>query len=272
MKDIKNSQLGKKTTGCTQYSPQLLFPLARANKRELLGIGQSLPFQGVDIWHAYEVSWLNNNGKPQIALAEFIIPCDSPNLIESKSFKLYLNSFHLAKFSSAAMVAKTIEHDISKALEKAATVKLILPTDFEKLQLQQLPGINIDHHDVKIDTYQPEPMLLTVEGTPTCETLISNLLKSNCPITDQPDWACLQIYYRGNKINEKNLLKYIISFRQYNEFHEQCVERIFTDIMHYCTPKQLSVFACYTRRGGLDINPFRANFSIAPPIVRTAFQ
>jgi len=273
MQNLHDSQLGKKTGGSAQYSPQLLFPLARAEKRKLLGLNNAhLPFQGVDIWHAYEVSWLNAKGKPQIALAEFIIPCDSPNLIESKSFKLYLNSFNLAKFNSTEIVTTTIKDDLSAALGKPVEVKLILPSEFKQLQLQELPGKNIDHYDVSIDAYQPDTRLLSVTDKIVSETLTSNLLKSNCPITDQPDWACVQIHYHGKKIKEAELLKYIISFRQYNEFHEQCVERIFSDILRHCAPEKLSVFACYTRRGGLDINPFRANFAATPPDVRTAYQ
>ncbi len=272
MNKLHQSQLGKKTTGSHHYTPDLLFPLPRADKRKLLGINTQLPFQGIDLWHAYEVSWLNEKGKPQIALAEFTIPCDSPNLIESKSFKLYLNSFNLSSFSSAAVVATTLTNDLSNALGKEAKVKLILPKNFKDLTLQNLTGTNIDGYDVNIDTYQPDSHLLTTEKEKVTETLVSNLLKSNCPMTDQPDWGSVQIHYTGNKINAKSLLKYIISFRQHNEFHEQCVERIFVDIMQCCAPEKLSVFACYTRRGGLDINPFRANFTTQPPAVRTAFQ
>lgn len=272
MNKLHQSQLGKKTTGSTNYSPRLLFPLPRIDKRKLLGIDTALPFQGVDIWHAYEVSWLNEKGKPQIALAEFTIPCDSPNLIESKSFKLYLNSFNLSTFSSATEVSNTITNDLNKVIGKPIKVKLILPNAFKNLKLQNIPGKNIDHYDVKIDTYQPDSDLLITHEEKVTETLVSNLLKSNCPMTDQPDWGSIQVHYTGNKIDAKNLLKYIISFRQYNEFHEQCVERIFVDIMQRCSPAELSVFACYTRRGGLDINPFRANFTTSPPAVRTAFQ
>ena len=272
MNKLHQSQLGKKTTGSASYSPNLLFPLPRADKRKLLGIDTELPFQGVDIWHAYEVSWLNKKGKPQIALADFTVPCDSPNLIESKSFKLYLNSFNLSTFSSAQEVSDTIANDLSNAAGKPVKVKLILPNAFKDLKLQDVPGENIDHYDVKIDTYQPDSNLLTTHQEKVTETLVSNLLKSNCPMTDQPDWGAVQIHYTGNKIDAEQLLKYIISFRQYNEFHEQCVERIFIDIMQHCKPEKLSVFACYTRRGGLDINPFRSNFSITAPTVRTAFQ
>ena len=269
---LHNSQLGKKTKGSADYSADLLFPVPRADKRKLLGINDKLPFQGVDIWHAYEVSWLNDKGKPQIALAEFTIPCNSQNLIESKSFKLYLNSFNLAKFPSVNVIEETITRDISAALGKPAKVKLILPHTFANLQLQELTGNNIDDYDITIDTYQPDATLLYTTPSKVTETLVSNLLKSNCPMTDQPDWGSVQIHYSGNKIDAEGLLRYIISFRKYNEFHEQCVERIFTDIMQRCKPEKLSVFACYTRRGGLDINPFRANFSASPETVRTAFQ
>ena len=222
-----------------------------------IGIHSTLPFHGIDIWNAYEISWLNTKGKPMVALGEFIIPCTSPNLIESKSFKLYLNSFNNTQFDSFAAVQALMQRDLSEAAGEAVNVKLsTLDNSKEQITLH-LSGTNLDSLDINCETYQPSPFLLTTDDEEVTETLTSDLLKSNCLVTGQPDWGSVQISYSGKQINHEGLLQYIISFRHHNEFHEQCVERIFMDISKHCQPTSLSVYARYTRRGGLDINPWR---------------
>lgn len=250
--------LGKEVTYVSQYQPDLLFPIARKLQRDEIGVTQDLPFKGCDIWNAFEVSWLNAKGKPVVALAEFIFPCESENLIESKSFKLYLNSFNNTKFDSAATVAAIMQQDLSKAAHANVTVNIFPIEKFTNTDIQKLSGINLDHLDIECDNYQIDTRFLSTENEVVTETLHSDLLKSNCLVTGQPDWASVEISYTGNKIQHEGLLKYIVSFRNHNEFHEQCVERIFMDIMKHCAPQKLTVYARYTRRGGLDINPYRS--------------
>jgi len=257
------SALGKPSAYVDHYDASLLFPIPRAPKRQEIGIKGALPFLGLDIWNAYEVSWLNSRGKPQIALATFMVPADSPNIIESKSFKLYLNSLNQTKIESSDALLNLLKTDISGGVGAPVQVKLTLTDEFPQLQFAELEGLSIDRLDVDVDTYTPKPSLLTSDTSspPVEETLVSNLLKSNCLITGQPDWASVQIHYVGAPIDQAALLKYLISFRTHNEFHEQCVERIFMDIMQHAKPQKLAVYARYTRRGGLDINPWRSNFS-----------
>ena len=259
----EQSQLGKLSSYVTQYDASLLFPIAREPKRQEIGISGACPFFGLDIWNAYEVSWLNNRGKPQIALATFIAPADSPNIIESKSFKLYLNSFNQTKLADSQTLLNLLKNDISDGFGAPIQVKLTLPDQFSQLRLTELDGILLDRLDIEVESYVPNAALLTSDTTlPSIEeTLLSNLLKSNCLITGQPDWGSVQIHYVGAPIDHAGLLKYLIGFRTHNEFHEQCVERIFMDILSHCKPQKLSVYARYTRRGGLDINPWRSNFS-----------
>lgn len=269
------SPLGKTVSYQDQYDPSLLFPIAREPKRQEIGIEGALPFMGVDLWNAFELSWLNARGKPVVALATFTIPADTPRLIESKSFKLYLNSFNQTRFDSVEAVRDVLARDLSEAAGGSVGVSVMLPERFAEQRVQPLFGRCIDMLDIETDCYTPNPDLLTVEGeeTPVEETLVSDLLKSNCLVTGQPDWGSVQIHYVGRKINEEGLLKYLISFRQHNEFHEQCVERIFMDVMRRCKPSRLAVYARYTRRGGLDINPHRTNFAgPLPANVRTARQ
>lgn len=263
----ENSPLGKPSSYQTQYQPTLLFPIARQRTRQEIGIDDSkLPFFGYDIWNAYEVSWLNLRGKPQVTIATFTVPADSPNIIESKSFKLYLNSFNQTQLANADALLALLHQDISR--EFGAPVKITLtPCLGNDTQLQTLPGILLDRLDIEVNEYHPNPMLLFSDPTQAIveETLVSHLLKSNCLVTGQPDWGSIQIHYVGPPIDQAGLLKYLISFRDHHEFHEQCVERIFMDLMRTCAPHKLSVYARYTRRGGLDINPWRSNFSTATP-------
>lgn len=255
--------LGKQVDYEFKYNPSLLQGVPRSLSRDTLALTDSvLPFDGIDTWTGYELSWLNEKGKPNVAILECHVPITSKNLIESKSFKLYLNSFNQTKFASAEDVQKVLQTDLSVCAEEQVEVKLILPQQFSSLQFQEFNGTLLDSLDVEIEQYSPNTQYLTVaknEGQ-VKETLVSHLLKSNCLITSQPDWASIQIRYEGKAIEHEGLLKYLISFRQHNEFHEQCVERIYNDIMQHCRPEKLTVCARYTRRGGLDINPFRSNY------------
>ena len=255
--------LGKQVDYEFEYNPDLLQGVPRSLSRDTLNLsGSGLPFEGIDTWTGYELSWLNLKGKPNVAILECHVPITSKNLIESKSFKLYLNSFNQTKFASAEDVRQVLQADLSACAGEPVEVKLILPEQFSSLQFQEFNGTLLDSLDVEIDQYSPNTQYLTVAKNVTRvqETLISHLLKSNCLITSQPDWASIQIRYEGKAIEHEGLLKYLISFRQHNEFHEQCVERIYNDIMQHCQPDKLTVCARYTRRGGLDINPFRSNY------------
>lgn len=277
----EGSQLGKPSAYIDQYDASLLFPIARAAKRAEIGLTSQLPFFGADIWTAFELSWLTPRGKPQVALAHIIVPCETPNIIESKSFKLYLNSYNNTRFGSADEVRDRLRADISEAVWRGGApmssvgVKLVLPEQFDREPVHELDGLSLDRLDIECTHYQPAPELLTaaVGEQPVTEVLTSNLLKSNCLVTGQPDWGSVRIAYSGPQIDQGGLLRYLVSFRNHNEFHEQCVERIFADIRARCRPTQLSVYARYTRRGGLDINPYRTSHPQAlPPNVRTARQ
>ena len=278
MNTPEQSQLGKTASYIDQYDASLLFPIPRAAKRaELgeLGVGGKLPFFGADMWTAFELSWLNLRGKPQIALAHITVPCESPNIIESKSFKLYLNSCNNTRFADARDVRERIRADISAATGSGIGIKTIGPELFDREPVHEMDGLNLDRLDVECIHFSPAPELLFAEADepPVLETLTSNLLKSNCLVTGQPDWGSVQIAYSGPQINQEGLLQYLVSYRNHNEFHEQCVERIFMDIWKRCKPIKLSVYARYTRRGGLDINPFRCSHPAQlPPNVRTARQ
>ena len=265
----EHSPLGKPSAYKTEYDPTLLFPIPRQPKRTEIGLaeGRALPFFGVDIWNAYEVSWLNLKGKPQVALATFIIPADTPNIVESKSFKLYLNSFNQSKIASAEALQQLMHHDLSAATGGTVQVRIVTEADLGTQKMGELDGLLLDRLDIETDIYEPDPSLLKAdqEESPVEETLVSHLLKSNCLVTGQPDWGSVQIRYVGAPIDQEGLLKYLISFRNHNEFHEQCVERIFSDVLRMCKPVKLAVYARYTRRGGLDINPFRTNFNTPWP-------
>ncbi|MCF6265064.1 MAG: NADPH-dependent 7-cyano-7-deazaguanine reductase QueF [Desulfuromusa sp.] len=267
--------LGKTTVYKTEYDPELLCPFPRQIKRDVIGVTETLPFAGYDIWNAFELSWLNQKGKPVVAMGEFHIPCESPNLIESKSFKLYLNSFNQTRLSHFDQVEERMIKDLSRAAGGTVRVRLLDSDQFMTEHLQNLPGRCIDDLDITVDEYSLAPSLLENSTDPqqqVKEELHSHLLKSNCLVTNQPDWGSVLIRYHGSKIDPEALLRYLISFRQHNEFHEQCVERIFVDLMRYCQPEKLTVYARYTRRGGLDINPFRSNFETRVANLRLARQ
>ena len=277
------SRLGKATAYIDQYDASLLFPILRAPKREEIGIagGMVLPFLGADMWTAFELSWLTPRGKPQVAIARVVVPCETHNIIESKSFKLYLNSFNNTRFASIDDVAARLRADISEAVWRGAAVSasigisLLGPDLFDREPVHELDGLSLDRLDIDCDRYTPAPDLLkaALDEQPVTEVLTSNLLKSNCLVTGQPDWGDVQISYSGPQIEQGGLLQYLVSFRNHNEFHEQCVERIFMDIWTRCRPTRLAVYARYTRRGGLDINPFRTSYPQGlPKNIRTARQ
>ena len=281
MNPITHSPLGQSTVYADQYDASLLFPIPRAAQREKLGLVQRLPFLGADLWTAFELSWLNARGKPQLALVHITVPCESVNIIESKSLKLYLGSFSNTRFADASEVQARLRADLTEAAWRGAVVqssvgvKLVAAELFDQEPIHELDGLSLDRLDLDCEHYTPAPELLTsaIHETPVSEVLTSNLLKSNCPVTGQPDWGSVQISYFGPQIDQAGLLRYIISFRNHNGFHEDCVERMFMDIQNRCKPHKLSVYARYTRRGGLDINPFRSSFPQAlPRNVRTARQ
>lgn len=272
MKNHPDIQLGEKTEYPREYNPKLLYAIPRRGSRETLGIFQPLPFEGVDIWNAYELSWLNQRGLPQVAIGEIHIPCDSEFIVESKSLKLYLNSINQTVFTSIEKVTDLLSEDISVITNSNVTVKLFHPSQIEHTGFNQYAGICLDDLNVEIEHYDIQDDYLRISEEQVEESVHSHLLKSNCPVTDQPDWATIQIDYTGNQIDHKGLLQYIVSFRNHNGFHENCVERIFTTIMKTCTPKKLSVYARYTRRGGLDINPFRSNDQSIPDNLRDPRQ
>ncbi len=272
---LKSLKLGQKTEYASQYDRTLLQPVPRALNRDGLGITQNQPFTiGADIWTAYEISWLNEKGLPQVAIADIYLDYQSQNLIESKSFKLYLNSFNQSKFADFNAVQQTMQRDLSECAQGDVTVRLNPVAVYDSQKIDHLQGDYIDEQDIEITSYEFNADWLKdcVSDEIIEEKLVSHLLKSNCLITNQPDWGTLHIHYVGKKIDHEKLLRYVVSFRQHNEFHEQCVERIFCDLMHYAKPEKLTVYARYTRRGGLDINPFRSNFENLPENLRLARQ
>lgn len=264
-----STPLGKSTEYPSQYAPELLFPLKRSEARRQLCLGHSLPFEGNDYWTAYEVSWLDTSGKPQVRLANFVFTCRSAFLVESKSFKLYLNSYNQTVFNQEHNVITQMRDDLSRVTGEDVQVSFCLLSDdsasTQALAQTLLPGRLIDHADIVVKHYQPQPALLQVDSQSTVvnEIVYSHLLKTNCPVTGQPDWATLFIEYTGNKIVDASLLAYIISFREHQDFHENCVETLFCDINQCCSPECLTVYARYTRRGGLDINPLRSNYGMS---------
>ena len=261
---VSHSPLGKETEYKSNYDPGLLFSIPRSENREKLGLtpDQRLPFDGVDIWNAYELSWLNPKGKPEVALAQFSIPCDSTNIVESKSFKLYLNSLNQTQFASSASLLETLVSDLSRAFDGKVSVNLLpVTTAIDQLEVSSESFVCIDSLDIEVDTYTHCPELLQMAADASGEyALCSHLLKSNCPVTGQPDWASVFIRYKGREICSASILRYLISYREQQDFHEHCVETIFEDLMRQCQPELLTVYARYTRRGGMDINPFRSNF------------
>ena len=272
---LTSLKLGQKTEYAANYDRTLLQPVPRALNRDALGITDAQPFTiGADIWTAYEISWLNEKGLPQVAIADIYLDYRSRNLIESKSFKLYLNSFNQSKFADFEQVAQTMQRDLSDCAQGEVKVRLNPLAFYDGQIIKSLHGECIDEQNIEIRDYEFNAEWLEdcVSAEIVEEYLVSRLLKSNCLITHQPDWGTLHIHYVGNKIDREKLLRYIVSFRQHNEFHEQCVERIFCDLMRYAKPQKLTVYARYTRRGGLDINPFRSNFETIPQNLRLARQ
>ena len=268
-----DSELGKPSAYPERYDRALLFPIARAPQREALGIGDALPFHGVDVWNAYELSWLDARGKPEVAIAELRVPATTPHLVESKSLKLYLAGYHRERIADRTSLRERLQQDLSHATGGVVGVSLIEPARFAALGTDELAGESIDALPVAIESYgPPDASLLRAGGGDVDETLVSNLLKSNCPVTGQPDWAGIAIAYAGPRIDREGLLRYLVSFREHADFHEHCVERIYVDLMRRCAPRRLSVYARYTRRGGLDINPWRSSDPGEPPNPRTARQ
>ncbi|HEP1898062.1 TPA: NADPH-dependent 7-cyano-7-deazaguanine reductase QueF [Kluyvera cryocrescens] len=267
--------LGKTTDYRDTYDANLLQGVPRSLNRDPLGLhADSLPFHGADIWTLYELSWLNAKGLPQVAVGHVEISHETVNLVESKSFKLYLNSFNQTRFANWEAVQETLERDLSACAQGNVTVALYRLDEVEGQPIAHFHGNCIDDQDIEIESYQfnAEYLKGAAGQKVVQETLVSHLLKSNCLITHQPDWGSVQIQYRGPQIDREKLLRYLVSFRHHNEFHEQCVERIFNDILRFCAPESLSVYARYTRRGGLDINPWRSNSDFAPAIGRLVRQ
>ena len=270
--DSNQIPLGREVAYPSHYDAGLLFPIARTLGRSEIGVDADtpLPFVGHDRWHAYELSWLDERGKPAVATATLDIPATAPCLIESKSLKLYLNSLNAARFAGADEVRDTLIADLSRAADAPVRVAFGLPPFAVSDD-----AVSIDTLDIAIDDYgPPNAAHLAIDGDAIVEeTLQSALLKSNCPVTGQPDWASVRIAYRGAKIDRAGLLRYLVSFRDHAEFHEQCAERIFIDLLAHCSPQTLSVDARYTRRGGLDINPWRATADMSvPPMKRDVRQ
>lgn len=262
---LAHAPLGRDSAYPEQYDAALLFPIPRAANRVPLGIEEgALPFVGEDEWHAFEVSWLNARGKPIVAVARFRLPAESPSLIESKSWKLYLNSFNQTRLESREQVIETLKRDLSAAAGAPVSVELLGVEDAE-LAPQPLPGDCLDDLDIEVSDYTPSVAHLAVSDEVVEESLHSHLLKSNCPVTGQPDWGSVLIRYKGPRIDREGLLRYLIGFRQHQDFHEHCVEHIFTDLMNYAQPEELLVLARYVRRGGLDISPWRATPGLTPP-------
>ena len=261
------SPLGKSSAYVATYSPEQLFPIPRAPKWAELGLtAESLPYSGVDIWTCYELSWLLPSGKPVVAIGEFSIPADSPNIIESKSFKLYLNSLNQSVFGSCGALVDVMMRDLSAAAGKPVGVRLRTLDQVAQEGVAVLDGYCIDDLDISIRHYDsPRPDLLTSDPARQVEERVySHLLKSNCPVTGQPDWGTVVIEYRGAALDHASLLAYLVSFRQHADFHEQCVERIFLDLQRVLKPERLTVHARYVRRGGLDINPYRSTQPVSP--------
>lgn len=268
-----DSPLGKSVGYDADYDPELLFPLARAAGRAALRLPAGVLMHGWDIWNAYELSWLEPSGKPQVAWAEFWIPAGSPYIVESKSFKLYLNSLNQHRFGSPDELRAVLERDLGRCLGAPLEVSLHLPDDWSVPAPRELPGTCLDGLPVAIAHYEPAPELLRRrDGAVVEERLFSRLLRSRCPVTGQPDWGTVHVEYRGAGIDHAGLLAYIVSFRQHQDFHEQCIERMFSDILQRCAPQRLAVYGRYLRRGGLDINPYRSTAEERPVNLRCLRQ
>jgi len=265
----KEIPLGRATPYLEHYSPESLYAIARTDGRAALGLPAKLPFHGTDIWNAWELTWLSGEGLPQVSTAEISVPADSTNIIESKSLKLYLNSFAMTQYESDAVVAGTIATDLSACADAGVAVRMFQPTATDAANVARLPGLCLDVPGAACRTYEVDANLLSADKTDVVsEDLYSHLLRSQCPVTGQPDTGSVMISYRGPRIDRQSLLRYIVSYRQHSDFHESCVERMFVDILEHCGPERLTVYARYQRRGGIDINPFRSNFEATAPNAR----
>ena len=273
MNDLGDSALGRPTAWADQYSASLLFALERAAMRESLGLAGPLPFHGVDVWNAYELSWLDATGKPEVAIATFAVPADSPRLVESKSAKLYLTAFNLTRFDSRDEVEAAIARDLRVATGALVEVTLDPPERFAARSHGEFDGTCLDDLAVSVADEITPPPAPPPDAPPVDETLYTRLFRSVCPVTGQPDYASMEIRYRGPRLDRRELLRYLVSFRRHPGFHEHCVERIFVELWRIAQPERLAVHARFTRRGGIDINPFRSSVAEpAPPNLRTARQ
>ncbi|WP_461521227.1 NADPH-dependent 7-cyano-7-deazaguanine reductase QueF [Porticoccus sp.] len=270
----KSLLLGAVTEYPSRYSPEVLHAIPRSEGRQVLGISGEPKFFGFDLWTGYELSWLDMRGKPVVAVAEISMPCDTVNLVESKSLKLYLNSLNQERYRSAQDISALLEEDIAKCVVGPVQVGIHMADSFRHRGIGTFHGICLDDLPIEVDTYLPDASLLGFASRETVvtESLYSHLLKTNCPVTGQPDWASILIRYTGWPIDREGLLRYLISFRNHQDFHEQCVERIFTEISELCAPEHLDVYARYTRRGGLDINPYRSSRNTEAPRLRMSRQ
>jgi 7-cyano-7-deazaguanine reductase len=267
--ELHQNPLGKASHYPQEYAPEVLCAVSRQDARKNLELGEALPFHGEDIWNAWELTWLDKSGRPVVATATIRIPCDSENIVESKSLKLYLNSFAMTRYDSAVMLQQIIEADLSKTTNCKTKVALTTAAEPASDTIGQLPGTCIDNAEGDFSANEIDPTVLASnEKEIVAEELHSHLLRSNCPVTNQPDMGSVLIRYQGPKIDKSRLLQYIVSFRQHNDFHEACVERMFIHIKQYCKPQRLTVYARYTRRGGIDINPFRSDFEDAAENIR----
>ena len=273
MTTLDCSPLGKAADYPDRYDPARLFPIERAAQREAIGVRGVLPFGGVDLWTAYEITWLDAHGKPEVAVGRFRIPADSPRIVESKSLKLYLGSFAQEPVGQSDELARRIGSDLARACGAAVAVTLASAADIAAADVAALPGESLDGIQIATDVYEPEPALLGAGGPQVDETLRSALFRSRCPVTGQPDFGDVMVRYRGPRIDRAGLLRYLVSYRRHAAFHETCVEQMFVDILDRCGPQALTVYARFLRRGGVDINPFRSNFEPGPPgEVRTPRQ
>ena len=255
-----NHTLGQQTSYPDEYSPGLLVAIARAENRAAMGLGVNLPFQGVDIWNAWELTWLENSGRPNVATLQLQVPAESPNIIESKSLKLYLNSYSMSRFDTAEDVCSRIAGDLSGCADAEVAVSLETANSASGANADSLPGSCIDDLDVECNTWDVDASLLQADQSSIVSAaLYSNLLRSLCPVTSQPDFGSVLVNYEGPAIDPASLLRYVVSFRQHKDFHEACVERMFLDIKKHCRPTRLAVYARFQRRGGIDINPFRSD-------------
>lgn len=268
--------LGKESRYVATYTPSVLRSIARADARTPMGIGDPLPFSGEDAWNCYEFSWLDPQGKPEVAMLRIQAPCNSSHMVESKSLKLYLNSFAQTRFSGRAELLKTLDADLALSFHSPVIVAMLdVEHGAERQPLHvQMPGHCVDHLDVACDVYERDPALLSCEATETIvrETLHSHVFRSVCPITGQPDWASVLVQYVGRPIVAESLLRYLVSYRNHAAFHESTIEQIFVDVSVRCAPEQLTVYGRFLRRGGIDINPFRSTHEYIAPDLRLPRQ